>query len=149
MDRNAAKDPGQLALFDDPPPAGAGPARVLLLAGEPVEFRFERRRRRTIGVRIDADGLRVAAPLRTPWREVEGFLHEKARWILGKLAERAERGRPRPLFGETGEWLPLEGRDVMLEVHAGRKCVTLEPEYLRVEVPEPYKRGAVRAVLKD
>jgi hypothetical protein len=149
MDRDAAKSAGQLALFDEPPPAGAGPARVLLLGGEPVEFRFERRRRRTIGIRIDDDGLFVAAPLRAPWREVEGFVREKAQWILAKLAERAERGRPRVLFGETGEWLPLFGREVMLQVDAGRRAVTLEPECLQVRVPEPHRRGAVRSLLKD
>jgi len=122
---------------------------VLLLAGEPVAYRFERRRRRTIGIRIDDDGLRVAAPLRAPWREVEGFLHEKARWILAKLAERAARGQARPLFGETGEWLPYFGRELMLEVGAGRRAVAIEPECLRIAVPEPHKRGTVRALLKE
>jgi len=149
MDRIPAKGAGQLTLFDEPPPAGAGPARVLLLGGEAVQFRFERRRRRTIGIRIDDDGLFVAAPLRAPWREVEGFLHEKARWILAKLAERAARGRPRPFYGETGEWLPLFGREMMLQVDAGRRAVVLEPECLRLRLREPHRRGAVRALLKD
>ena len=58
-------------------------------------------------------------------------------------------GKSRPLFGETGEWLPLFGREVMLEVHLGRRAVRLEPECLRIDVPEPHRRGAVRSLLKD
>ena len=85
MDRDTAKDAGQLALFDEPPPADAAERRRVLLGGRAVEFSFERRRRRTIGIKVSEHGLSVAAPLRASWREIEGFLHEKSRWILAKL----------------------------------------------------------------
>jgi predicted metal-dependent hydrolase len=58
---------------------------LIELGGRTVEYRFVRRRRRTLGVSIDAHGLKIAAPLRAPWREIEGFLREKRRWILAKL----------------------------------------------------------------
>ena len=153
MDRDAAKDPGQLAapgqlaLFDDPPPADAGPTRHALLEGRAVEFRFERRRRRTIGIRVSEAGLAVAAPLRAPWREIEGFLHEKARWILAKLDQRAAAGKPRIIFGESGETLPLNGHDIVLVVSQSRRSVNLAGAELHVSVPEPHRRGAVRALL--
>src|SRR5579862_7203916 len=99
MDRDAAKDAGQLALFDEPPPADAALVRSILLEGRAVEFRFERRRRRTIGIRVDERGLRVAAPPRAAWRDIEGFLSEKARWILARLDERAAAGAPVTIFG--------------------------------------------------
>ena len=74
MDRDAAKDPGQLTLFDEPAheaaPGGGSELRRALLDGRAVEFRFHRRRRRTLGLRVNELGLTVAAPLRTPWREV-------------------------------------------------------------------------------
>ena len=99
MDRSAAEEPGQLALFDEPPHPDAAPVRLALLEGRPVEFRFQRRRRRTIAIKVSEHGLAVSAPLRAPWREVEGFLHEKARWILRKLDERAAAGKPQPMKG--------------------------------------------------
>ncbi|MSQ64137.1 MAG: M48 family peptidase [Betaproteobacteria bacterium] len=147
MDRDAAKDPGQLALFDEPPPADAGPTRHALLAGRSVEFRFERRRRRTIGIRVNEHGLSVAAPLRAPWREVEGFLHEKARWILAKLDQRAAAGKLRTIFGESGETLPLHGREVVLVVSPAKRSVNLLGTDLHIGIPEPHRRGAVRDLL--
>jgi hypothetical protein len=138
---------GQLTLFDEPPPADAGPTRHALLAGRSVEFRFERRRRRTIGIRVNEHGLSVAAPLRAPWREVEGFLHEKARWILAKLDQRAAAGKPRTIFGESGETLPVHGREVVLVVSPAKRSVNLLGTDLHIGVPEPHRRGAVRDLL--
>jgi len=147
VDRDAAKDLGQLTLFDEPPPADAAPTRVALLEGRAVEFRFARRNRRTIGIRVNEHGLSVAAPMRAPWREVEGFLHEKAHWILAKLDQRAAAGKPRTIFGESGETLPLHGREVVLVVSPARRSVNLLGTDLHIGVPEPHRRGAVRDLL--
>ena len=121
--------------------------RRALLEGRAVEFRFERRHRRTIGIRVNEHGLSVAAPLRAPWREIEGFLHEKARWILEKLDERAAAGKPPTIFGESGEILPLHGHDVVLVVAPAKRSVSLLGAELHVRVPEPHRRGAVRDLL--
>jgi predicted metal-dependent hydrolase len=143
MDRDAAKDAGQLALFDEAAPVGTAPRRRLLLAAQVVEYRFERRRRRTIGIRVSEDGLAVAAPLNAPWREIEGFLRQKERWILEKLARWDARG-PRPaLYGETGEILPLFGRAVTLEVAEGPEGVALRGERVEIRLPQPHRRGRV------
>ncbi len=147
MDRDAAEDPGQLALFDEPPHPEAALLRHALLGGRAVEFRFQRRRRRTIAIKVSEHGLAVSAPLRAPWREVEGFLHEKARWILRKLDERAAAGKPRTIFGENGETLPLHGREVVLVVSCARPSVNLVGSELRVTLPESGRRGAVRNLL--
>jgi len=159
MDRDAADGPGplagrqparaggQLALFDEPPPADAALVRSVLLEGRAVELRFERRRRRTIGIRVDERGLRVAAPPRASWRDIECFLHEKAHWILEKLDERAAAGIPATLFGEDGERLPFFGQEVVISLHPGRKKVALDKEILRLSLPEPQRRGAVRKLL--
>ena len=152
MDRDAAKNAGQLGerqlvLFDEPPPAGAGLTRSVLLGGRPVEFRFARKRRRTIGIRVGEAGLSVSAPLRAPWRDIEGFLREKERWILEKLDERAAAGTPVTLFGESGEMLPLLGREIVLVVSEGRRRIAREQDKLNISVPEPHRRGAVRKML--
>jgi predicted metal-dependent hydrolase len=94
-------------------------ALLIELGGRAVEYRFARRRRRTIGISIDAEGLSVAAPLRAPWREVEGFLRAKQRWILAKLDEWAAAPRPAVVHVASGERLPLLGAMVQLQVRPG------------------------------
>lgn len=147
MDRDAAEVAGQLTLFDEPPHDDAAEMRRALLGGRAVEFRFRRRRRRTIGIKVNELGLSVAAPLRAPWREVEGFLHEKADWILEKLDARAAAGVPKTLYGESGETLPLHGREVALEVSQAKRAAVLAGTRLHLSVPEPQRRGTVRDLL--
>lgn len=102
MDRRAAKS-----------------AYLIRLAGREVEYRFVRRRRRTLGITVDADGLKVSAPLRAPWRDIEGFVREKERWILAKLDEWSVVPKPVRLHGVSGERLPLFGEMVELESRKG------------------------------
>jgi len=94
-------------------------ALLIRLGGREVEYRFVRRRRRTLGITVDADGLQVSAPLRAPWRDIERFVREKERWILAKLDEWAVAPRPVVLRGMTGERLPLFGEEVELHKRAG------------------------------
>lgn len=105
---------------------------LIELGGRLVEYRFARRRRRTLGITVDASGLKVAAPLRAPWREVEGFLRHKERWIVAKLDEWA-RVLPAPVLEcATGERLPLFGEARELEVRHGRRGVHEEERRLVV-----------------
>ena len=119
----------------------------MLLGGRAVEYRFQRRRRRSVGIKVSEQGLSVAAPLRAPWREIEGFLQQKARWILEKLDEREAAGRPCTIFGESGETLPLHGTEVVLVVARARRAVELVGTNLCISLPEPERRGAVRDLL--
>lgn len=90
-------------------------ARLIRLGDREVEYRFVRRRRRTLGITVDADGLKVSAPLRAPWRDIEEFVREKERWILAKLDEWARVPRRAVLRGKRGELVPLFGEMVELE----------------------------------
>jgi predicted metal-dependent hydrolase len=148
VDRDAAEGAGQLALFDEPPHEEAAELRRVLLGGRAVEYRFQRRRRRSVGIKVSDQGLSVAAPLRAPWREIEGFLQQKARWILEKLDEREAAGRPRTIFGESGETLPLHGAEVVLVVARAKRAVELVGTDLCISLPEPERRGAVRDLLQ-
>ena len=96
---------------------------LIELGGRLLEYRFARRRRRTLSIMIDAGGLRVSAPLRAPWREIEAFLRDKERGILRKLDAWARVPRAPVLHGVSGETLPLFGSAALLEVRPGRRHV--------------------------
>ena len=129
MDRRAAKS-----------------ALLIRLGGREVEYRFVRRRRRTLGITVDADGLKVSAPLRAPWRDIEEFVREKERWILAKLDEWARAPRPAVVRAASGERLPLFGRMVELERRAGP--VRLEADKLGVPGMEALIRWLKAAALQ-
>lgn len=112
---------------------------LIELGGRAVEYRFARRRRRTLGITVDAGGLRVAAPLRAPWREIEGFLRDKATWILRKLDEWACMPRGPVLHGASGEFVPLFGIPRLLEVHPGRRGVEHDEWRIVMTVPRRSK----------
>ena len=118
-------------------------ALLIRLGGRWIEYRFVRRRRRTIGISVDANGLSVSAPLRAPWREIEAFLRQKERWVVRKLDEWARLPRPAILRGRSGESLPLFGAPVTLEVSTGQRAVRHEPQRLMVSAPSPQRVAKV------
>jgi predicted metal-dependent hydrolase len=121
---------------------------LIELGGRPVECRFARRRRRTLGITVDADGLRVAAPLRAPWRDIEAFLRDKERWILTKLEEWARMPRPRVLRGASGESLPYLGVEHTLEVRDGGRAVARDGATITVSAPHSHVLGTLLGWLK-
>jgi len=136
----------QLNLFELFAPEAARDAREprrMLISGKIIEYRFRRSRRRTIGMVVDGEGLSVSAPLRTPWREVERFLHENETWVEKKLAKWAGVKRGPLLRGITGETLPLFGEPVVLEVRAGRRRVEPVEGRLIITVSDPARRNLV------
>ncbi len=121
---------------------------LIELGGRPVEYRFARRRRRTLGITVDAGGLRVAAPMRAPWRDIEAFLHEKERWILAKLERWAQAPAPRVLAGVSGESLPYLGVEHRLEVQEGRRAVSQAGGTITVCAPRARAIAALLVWLK-
>lgn len=65
--------------------------RELVLNGQPVAYWLRRSERRTIGLTIDATGLRVSVPRWTALAEADAAVLAKADWVLRKLAQVAER----------------------------------------------------------
>jgi predicted metal-dependent hydrolase len=110
-------------------------ALLIELGGRMIEYRFARRRRRTLSITIDAAGLRVSAPLRAPWREIEAFLRDKERWILRKLDAWARAPHPPVVHGLSGETLPLFGATTLLDVRHGRRQVHEVNGRLVVQAP--------------
>jgi predicted metal-dependent hydrolase len=88
-----------LDLFDVTPSAVVAQfahpraSRRIALATCDVAYAFRRAKRRTIGMVIGPDGLEVSAPRWVTVGEIESTLHEKADWIVRKLAEMQEHQR--------------------------------------------------------
>lgn len=79
----------------EPPAAFVHPLanQALQLAGVVVGYRLERSRRRSIGMTVGAEGLRVRAPLGVARGAVERVLQDKADWIVRKLREQQQRSQ--------------------------------------------------------
>lgn len=56
-----------------------------ILNGREITYVLKRCKRRSIGLRIDHQGLSISVPLQTPIPHVENILREKADWITKKL----------------------------------------------------------------
>jgi predicted metal-dependent hydrolase len=72
-------------------------------------------RRRTVGITIEVQGVRVAAPKRMPLEQIVALVNTKARWIAEKYTEFKSRLEPRKRFVSGEEFLYL-GRRVSLQV---------------------------------
>lgn len=115
----------------------------MTLSGRLVECRLTRSRRRSIAISVGPDGLAVRAPLVAPWRAIEAFLTEKARWIFARL----DAPRPARITGLSGEMLLVMGELLRLEVRNGTGAVLREPGVLALAVRNPLDATAVRAAL--
>ncbi len=80
-------------MGDSAPGAFNHPAatREIRLGNARIGYAFARGKRRTIGFVVGAEGLSVRAPRWVALRDVDAALHEKADWILRKLAESRDR----------------------------------------------------------
>jgi predicted metal-dependent hydrolase len=116
----------ELPLAVAPVVVPAGTLRHIQLGSEIVGYRLRRARRRSIGLVIDDDGLRVAAPGHTPIAEVEAFIREKARWVLQKLSEWRAAPRPPVVKWNDGTTIALLGAPVTIELMPDRRDIHLE-----------------------
>ncbi|MBD3893513.1 SprT family zinc-dependent metalloprotease [Hydrogenophaga sp.] len=87
------------ALLRPHTPAGLPAAhtqhRRVRLGAQEVAYEFKRGQRRSIGLSIGPDGLRVRAPSWTPLAEVEALLQAKSAWVLEKLQRAREHAAAR------------------------------------------------------
>ncbi len=110
------------------------------------------RRRKTVQISVVDNEVIVAAPRRTPARELEAIVRERAAWIMQKLAEEAQ--KPAPARFVTGEKLPYLGEDISLAItlsHDPKATVRLARPRFSVSVPanldDEQRADAIRAAL--
>lgn len=114
-----------------------GSLRKIVLAGEAVEYRLIRARRRTIGMEVDLSGLTVRAPRWVTLSEIEEALAERAQWIVRALAEwRGRRREVMPREWKSGAPILYRGRELSLEVFPARRT-RIAPDLFHLTVLHP------------
>jgi predicted metal-dependent hydrolase len=98
--------------------------RVIQLRGQVLQYVLVRRRRRSIGLKVDETGLTVSAPLREPYHHLDQVVVEREAWIVEKLAQMQARRLPERKW-KSGERLPLLGGE--LELYLYRTYTRAEP----------------------
>jgi predicted metal-dependent hydrolase len=115
-----------------------GQVRRIVLAGETVDYRLTRARRRTIGMEVDLTGLSVRAPRWVTLAEIEDALQERANWIVKALAEwRGRRREVMPREWKSGAPILYRGRELALEVYPARKT-RIAPDLFHLTVLHPH-----------
>lgn len=116
-------------------------ATLKLPNGETISYLLERRSRRTIGLKITADGLVVHAPKRIVDHQLNQILQEKSHWILTKLKAR-EANKVAAIEWLDGEHLLLLGNDIQLSIAQGstNRAAVLEQNHLIIAQPDPHNQ---------
>ena len=118
-----------------------GVLRTVRLGQRELVYRLERKSVKNINLRVHRDGTVVAsASRRVTAEQVDGFVTEKADFVLHHLAQFAaqEGKRPEPLKLVTGESIWLLGRPCLLTVVQGPKGgVDLDERGLTLTAREP------------
>jgi predicted metal-dependent hydrolase len=109
------------------------------LAGQHVEYRLFRARRRSIGMLINQSGLTVRAP---PWvtiREIEQALLERAEWVVTTLVQwQGRESEALPAAWREGAALLYLGRPLTLALFAARRqTIAADLLHLTVQHPNP------------
>ena len=123
---------------------------LTLPSGDQLHYQLERRQRRTVGLKITADGLVVHAPKRISQTLLESLIAQKADWIQKKLSARNENKIP-ALQWLDGEQLLLLGNSITLALRhdARSRAVSYQPGLLALAMPNHDDESAVsRKVLQ-
>ncbi|MDQ2916409.1 MAG: M48 family metallopeptidase [Pseudomonadota bacterium] len=124
-------DRGQLRVAN-------GPLRRVVLAGQTIDYRLIRARRRSIGMEVHFEGLTVRAPRWVTLRDIEAALVERATWILRSLAEwRARRRNVMPREWKSGAPIVFRGAQLALAVHPARRA-EIAADLFHVTVRHPH-----------
>ena len=112
--------------------------------GDSIPYRLELRSRRTVGMKISADGLVVHAPKRISKSQLHSILLSKAGWIRSKLEARQENAAP-PIQWRDGSALMFLGNDMTLSVKHDTRSRNVEylAGILTIALPSPDDEAAI------
>ncbi|WP_137718849.1 M48 family metallopeptidase [Methylobacillus flagellatus] len=120
------------------------PQQLQLPDGSRIPYILQRRARRTVGLRISAEGLVVNAPVRLSIKTLETMLLSKAGWIQSKLQARQDDPAP-VMHWQSGASVLLLGETLTLDIHnrPRQRQVQIDAGRLSVGVPDVENTSAV------
>ena len=108
---------------------------LTLQNGETISYLLEHRPRRTVGLKITANGLVVHAPKRLFAHQLNQILQDKSGWIIKKLQLRDD-NKVDKIQWLDGEQLLYLGQDITLKlVMANKKSMHFERNVLAIQAP--------------
>lgn len=112
--------------------------------GEAIPYHLERRARKTVGLKINHNGLIVHAPNRISQRELERMLLSKADWIVKKL-KALEENQLEKFVWQDGASLLLLGNTMALSVRLDpvSRALDHEPGRISVALPTPNNQSSI------
>ncbi len=117
-------------------PEGIVSSKIVLPTAINYTVRRSRRRRKTVQISVVNGEVIVAAPTRTPARELDDIVRSRTPWILRQLSDEAR--KPVPKRFVSGETLPYLGQDTPLAValsHDSETTVRFSYGRFHVSVP--------------
>lgn len=116
-----------------------------LPSGESLHYQLERRQRRTVGLKITADGLVIHAPKRISQLHLESLIVLKADWISKKLSDLKAQQLPQFQW-QDGAQLLLLGNDLTLSVRpdSRNKAVVHLPGVLQLALASPQDQSLIQ-----
>ncbi len=111
---------------------------LTLQNGETISYLLEHRARRTVGLKITAEGLVVHAPKRIFAFQLNQILQDKSNWILSKLQHRAA-NQVEKIEWIDGEHLLYLGQDIQLRAleNSSNKSPNFDANVLTLATSEP------------
>lgn len=118
---------------------------IQLSNGETIAYQLERRSRRTVGLKITADGLVVHAPKYILEFQLKKLIQEKSNWIVSKLDARKQNHIP-PIIWQDGETLQLLGNAINLNVvqDAKNKQAQFNHDSLTITSPQADDEAVIK-----
>lgn len=123
--------------------------RHLELNGRPLDFRLRRSSRRSIGLRIDGQGLLLSVPLGARESDIQAALAARGEWIFHHLQRFAEQqlAQTAAALSDGGQVLYL-GQPHVLRLTQGRAAVDYVPGELTVSLPAGAASGLLPKTLE-
>ena len=125
--------------------------RRIVLAGQAVDYRLFRARRRSIGMEVHFEGLTVRAPRWVALRAIEAALVERAAWILRSLNEwRARRRDVMPRAWISGAPIAFRGAALTLALYPARHAqIQADLFHVTVRHPHPHDERQVADCVRE
>ncbi|MSQ80612.1 MAG: M48 family peptidase [Candidatus Methylopumilus sp.] len=97
---------------------------LFLPSGKKIKYLLKRRNRRTIGLKVDHEGLIIHAPILIPRSRIEELIMPKLDWIQEKLSLQLK--QKKKISWKTGELIYILGNGIILSFKASKTNSVLQ-----------------------